>query len=541
MKKSLASLGLASLALSLAAPAQAGVSADFAGCDGLKKPKRSDDGMRGEATISAFRSRGSDVPSMVVASCNRALESGKLLKEQTLRRAHIMRARAAAKLQMGDLDGALTDLDAADAAGSAYASDFFYKRSMGVSIDLLRAIALNDSGKRDEALALAQAALETRPYALAVQRVGTMLRAGNDDTPTDPLLWRELAQIDPATRRLSAGLAATPSDLATLAANAGDAVVVMPDAPSIQALVASGGNATPLINEWMAPVNQAMRTAYALAAAGDAEAARDWVEATRSALTLPEAEDGKKPEPLVALLTDTVKGAGFVPMETLVDARIALAEGRFADAAGKLDSKRLRSSSLTDEFYAAYAAAEAPDGVEKPDLAPLAAGMERSAPKLAQLADDLLMRPESERKLIDYQKSRPNILGALVGGALSMGTSLLGGIPRTSGFKETENENGSIKVEYTGDTTSGAVVQEMTLLRAAEVAQAAGKSHFHITGRNDYQRYLTQLLYGVEQSRTLTGYKTEMTIRLLDDTEAQPQAIDAVTIIDALGPVYYGD
>ena len=122
-----------------------------------------------------------------------------------------------------------------------------------------------------------------------------------------------------------------------------------------------------------------------------------------------------------------------------------------------------------------------------------------------------------------------------------MGFGLLGGIPRTSGFEETENEDGSVKVEYTGNTTSGAVVQEMTLLRAAEVAQAAGKSHFHITGRQDFQRYLTMTQYGVEQSRTLTGYKTDMTIRLLDNADGQPHAVDAVEIIDTLGPVYYGD
>ena len=49
----------------------------------------------------------------------------------------------------------------------------------------------------------------------------------------------------------------------------------------------------------------------------------------------------------------------------------------------------------------------------------------------------------------------------------------------------------------------------MTLLRAAELAREAGKSHFHVVGRNDYQRYLTQTMNGVPMNRTLTGYKTE--------------------------------
>ena len=163
MKKSLAGLGLASLALVMAAPATAGVSDDFAGCDGLKKPKRSDDGMRGEASISSWRFGNTANPQKVIEACNRALDSGKLLEEQTLRRAHVMRARGTAKLELGDASGAIADFDAADRAGSKYEGDFFYERSMGVSIDLLRAIALNDTGNRNEALALAEAALETRP------------------------------------------------------------------------------------------------------------------------------------------------------------------------------------------------------------------------------------------------------------------------------------------------------------------------------------------------------------------------------------------
>ena len=543
MKKSLAGLGLASLALAIAAPAQAGTSDDFAGCDGLKKPKRSDDGMRGEASISSWRFGNMSNPQKTIDSCNRALESGKLRPEQTLRRAHVMRARGAAKLELGDREGALADFLAAEKAGAEYSGDFFYQRSMGVSLDLLKAIVLNDTGKREEALVLADKALATRPYALAVQRVATMLRAGNNETPAGSEIWLKLGQIDPATRGLSGNLAQSAEDLASLAASAGEPSVTMPKAPSMQAILQNGGNATALIGQYTAPVAVAMKTAYALAANGKTEAARGWVEAARAAVApdTPD-EDGKKKNlGLVFMLTDLANTSVFQPMEAMVDARIAVSEGRLADAAAALEGKKLRSAAVTDELYAAYAAAaEVSDG-EAPELPPLGEKLERKAPKLAQLADSLLMRPESERKLIDYQKSRPNILGALIGGAATMGIGLLGGIPRTSGFEQTESEDGSIKVEYTGNTTSGAVVQEMTLLRAAEIAQAAGKSHFHISGREDFQRYLTMTQYGVEQSRTLTGYKTDMTIRLLDSPDGQPHAIDAVEIIDALGPIYYGD
>lgn len=165
----------------------------------------------------------------------------------------------------------------------------------------------------------------------------------------------------------------------------------------------------------------------------------------------------------------------------------------------------------------------------------------KNRPSLARLADELLLRPESERKLIDYKKLRPNILGELIGGALSFGATLFDGIERTSGFRSEPAGDGRVKVEYTGKTTSGPVVQEMTLLRAAELTREAGHAQFVITERKDYQRYLATMQYGFEQSRVLTGYKTELTVRYLDEGADEPAAIDAVGIIDALGPVYYSE
>lgn len=546
MNATFARAGLAALALGIAVPAHAGISEDFSECDGLKKPKGSDDGMRGEATFPSYSFGGGDAPSRTLAACNRALQSGKLLPQQTLRRAHMMRARAAAKLALGDAAGALADLDAAQEAGKAYAGDFFYTRSMGVSLDLLRALALNETGERKAALALAEAAAAKRTYALEVQRVAGMLRAANGGKPDDPTIWQSLARIDPATRGMFSQLASQSGDLAKLAVSAGTPSVVMPEAPSFATIMANGGNITALLSEWSAPVSGAMTKAYALAAHGKPAAARAWVEATRAALDAAgpagnsQGKDGKQaPKDIVTLLVAMARTEQFEPLAALVDARVAIAEGRLADAAAALQGKQLRATPVTEEFYAAYAAARAAGAVGAPDLPPLGPATKRGPARLSGMANSLLIRPESQRKLIDYEKSRPNILGALVGAAVSMGTSLLGGVDRTAGFRSTPNGDGSVKVEYTGNTTSGAVVQEMTLLRAAELAREAGKAQFHVVARNDYQRYLTQTMNGVPMNRTLTGYKTELTIRLLGDGEGQADALNAVAVIDALGPVYY--
>lgn len=88
--------------LGLASAAQAGVSDDFAACDGRMKPKGSDDGMRGEAAIKPWQSWGTGKgPQAVIAACDRMLVHPNLKPAQVVRRAHMLRARAAAKLERG--------------------------------------------------------------------------------------------------------------------------------------------------------------------------------------------------------------------------------------------------------------------------------------------------------------------------------------------------------------------------------------------------------------------------------------------------------
>jgi hypothetical protein len=539
---------LLAVALALAAPAHAGLSQDFSECDGLRKPKTSDDGMRGQATFPAYRFGNQDSPHLTLAACNRVLESGKLLPEQTLRRAHIMRARAAAKLQLGDSAGALADLDAAEAAGKQYANDFSYERSMGISINLLRAVALSEKGEKAAAIALAEAAATKRPYALQLQWAATTLRSANGDNPNDPAIWRDLLRIDPSARTSYAEMAMKPDDFAAIAAKAGIPQVTLPVIEGNLMNLANTNSIVSMAAELDAPVNRAMQTAYALAANGKADAAREWVAAARNAVEpaapaadpASEKERAKKPAGLGSFLLPIIKRSSFDPMVPLVDARIAVSEARLTDAHALVKDSKLRSNATTEELYAAYAAARQKGGDAAPELPKLEPANARGPAQLTGLAKQLLIAPESRNKQIDYEKSRPNILGALVGAAFSMGTSLLGGVERTAGFRSTPNADGSIKVEYTGNTTSGPVVQEMTLLRAAELAREASKSHFQIAGRSDYQRYLTMTQYGVEMERTLVGYMTELNVRFLGAEEQDANALDAAAVIEALGPIYYG-
>lgn len=67
---------LAALVISLASPALAGDSEDFAGCDGLRKPKSKDDGMRGVASQPGYGfglSNAASQSAATIAACTRAL------------------------------------------------------------------------------------------------------------------------------------------------------------------------------------------------------------------------------------------------------------------------------------------------------------------------------------------------------------------------------------------------------------------------------------------------------------------------------------
>lgn len=545
---------LAAISICIAVSAHAGVSEDFAGCDGLMKPKRSDDGMRGEATMSAyggsaFFNQGGTIAnhSATISACDRALTNGNLRPEQTLRLAHILRARGAARLQLEDYPGAMADFDAANAAAASYAGDFFYDRSMGVSLALLRAIALSRSGQPAEALAIADDAAAKRPYSIDIQRAAALLRTENNSALGMKAVWQQVGRIDPDLRGLINRLQSVPDDLAAVASNAGSPTVELPSPVLDLTVLTNKQKFDAQAQAWNKALSEPMVKAYALVANQQEEAGLAWAQATSDAMDAADearlADAGGAEGPvgnLSEVFATIMRSSFYEPQRTLFEARLALAQGRLADAAAAFGAHDRLGGVMVDEFITAYAAARDAIGGDAPVLARPAANQRTIFPQLAALADSLLIKPESERKLIDYQKSRPDLLQALVGATFSMGASLLGGIERTAGFRSSANEDGSIKVEYTGNTTSGPVVQEMTLLRAAELAQEAGRTHFRLVERKDYQQYRALQQNGFTISRTLSGYQTHLTIRFIEEGESQDYALDAIAVIDALGPIYYG-
>ena len=98
-----------------------------------------------------------------------------------------------------------------------------------------------------------------------------------------------------------------------------------------------------------------------------------------------------------------------------------------------------------------------------------------------------------------------------------------------------------------GESSSGSVVEEMALLRAADLAREAGKGGFVIRQRRDYERTRNTTYYGMVLRSDPDGYSTEIEVDFVD-LDPLPEVyrltpwrvLKAEEIFAQLGPVYAG-
>ncbi|MBA3941007.1 MAG: hypothetical protein C0520_07335 [Sphingopyxis sp.] len=529
-------------------PAYASDTDIFASCDAMGKPGKSPTGLSSAANSARF-SDFSQAWMSVVSACDAALAHPKLLPAQTLRRAHLLRARAMAHVRGQKFEEALKDIDAAEAAARTSESDPLYARSFDVSLDLIRALILDRTGKGDEALLLARRSAAARPLATEVQRVAAHLlmthRQQDDDAKA---VIAAAGKLDPDFLYYQASFFTAVSDFRSVA-NIG-----FPDpVPSEPTSKKQDPSALVLadLNVVRAQLRSRFTRAYAKAATGDVPGARAELASTK-----------ERYDALVSALPTTVSeearkrilggdGTLIDAYEARINARIALAEGRRQDAGTLINGKNLPLDPISTDLFLAMQDKPPVPGTGAGSAAPIIALPTEPAPDdktgvVRKLMFDnmiwlAVLAPETIKTNSVYKRSRPNLLGALAGAAVTMGISLLQGVENTDGFSAKLNKDGSVRVSLTGATPAPAVVREMTLLRAAELATENKKPAFEIVERDDYARYQTTSRDGFEISRVATGYKSDVVIRFVDAGSANPRALDARKIVDALGPFYYKD
>ena len=112
------------------------------------------------------------------------------------------------------------------------------------------------------------------------------------------------------------------------------------------------------------------------------------------------------------------------------------------------------------------------------------------------------------------------------------------GFFKAAGFKSKPMKDGTgTTVTFTGDASSSFSVEEMTLLRAAELASEAGKPRLLILAKRDFARSTQFTVNGSPSGNaTPAGFMSELDVMFTDTNDER--AIAAADIVAALAPVY---
>ena len=347
-------LALPLVALLLPHTALASASDDFAACDGFTKPGGSVDGMGSQSRLPTAQEFGAPLLADMTA-CNDALVSPKLLPQQNLRRVHLLRARAGAYLRNGDLAAAFADLDRAEAAAGQLKDDPLFERSLGTSLRLLRALALDRSGQSDHAVAMVEDAANLRPWSIEIQQVLSYLllhRPGAAATGT--MLFGRHRQLDPQFDQYAARAFAAEGNFTALARLASPLSPI----PADSAAQAHGKAVGALL---LGDVDRAIVHAYAQAAIDNHEAARReldlvdaWLERGKSGTT-GDAGSATEPTAIKELLNKFIANAELSAKR--VRARLALDEHRMTDAEALVHGATFASDAISADLNLKLAAA----------------------------------------------------------------------------------------------------------------------------------------------------------------------------------------
>jgi hypothetical protein len=497
----------------------------FVQCDGYAKPKAgSGDLVKGKAltqswgfSSSGFDPRGRQPGAAGVAACRTALADPLTAQTGWIRRVTLNQALALHHLEARDPGAALVALDAAAAAAGRNSSDIFYRRSTGVSLDILRAIALMRLGRSEEGLAAVRRASAARPWSKRVQLLALgMLGIDGGHEAEELALAERLSALDPEFTETIAALylrSGRHADAwALLRKQHGKAVPAPAAGLRYDQAVAKG-----------------VVAAYAAARAGDRDGSRAVIESLRARAKAAAASYGAmkvrpgSPAEIEAMMVKPIdRWMPVIEAAELLSAGDASAAQERLIAVTNWPATALLAQ-LTGDIRSRLAP-EARKGMIAIEPAELRTKLEgdRNA-RLDRIASpelfSLLPEPEDEDQLNSFS------------GQFGLGL-------KNTGFKDKLLENGATRIEFVGSVSSPLAVEEMTLLRAARLALQAGRKAFVIEKREDFSRHRQMTVNGVPRGpQTLAGYMTRLEVRFVDDRR-EAGAIDAATVDAALAPLY---
>ncbi len=518
-------------AISGCAAASAKPPTTFVQCDGYAKPKAgSNDLVKGKALTrswsfsglsSSFNPGGRQPGAAGVAACKAALADPLAAETGWIRRVTLNQALALHHLEAREPQAALVALDSAVAAAGSNASDTFYRRSSGVSLDILRAITLMRLGRGEEGLAAVRRAAAARPWSARVQVLALgMLGIDGGHDAEEVAVAERLRALDPQYSEAVAAIylgAGRHADAWSL---------LRKQREKEQSAATSAATATAPAFRYQRNISRDLVTAYAAARAGDKEGARAIIEELRTSAKAAAAQLG-------TTNSASVEPEFMKPIDRwvpVIESAELLSAGNAAAAQEKLIAGTEWPASplivqLTTDIRSKLPPA-ARKGMVAIDPAELRAKLDgdRNA-KLDKIASpelfSLLPEPEDADQLNSFS------------GQFGLGL-------KNTGFKDKLLENGATRIEFVGSSSSPLAVEEMTLLRAARLALGRGHKGFIIEKREDFSRHRQMTYNGAPMGpRTLAGYMTRLEVRFIDNPR-EAGAVDAAAVDSALGPLYAG-
>ncbi len=439
------------------------------------------------------------------------------------RRAHLLKARAIHSVEAGDPDSALADLRSTHDVTAGHDQDVYFNRSLGLSIKLLEAAILAKRGQYDEAASLAVAASDARPYSLQVANLTVAI------LQLDPA-WS--AEKDRIFTRLLALTPTSRTNRATLRDWGGPAdgaaddwrLVLAKERATHQPIVRAGVTITRSPD----PIVLLMAALAAARAGrlGETHALLDELDGL-SAQTLPSA--GQPP----------AKGRDVEMLRSMLDMDATRFNADLALAKANVPFGRLYLTTLEGKRAEALEQfARNPQFPVRPQVGDmidrLRAG--QPAPSSSSLLQfdgaTLIERARQQQRAISIARFDVARFAALLpdldrADMMNSYSGQIGFGLKESGFKDhpTKDKLGRT-IEFAGQTTTLTAVEEMALMRAAELTIQSGAKGFLVTDRRDFQQYQVMTYGGSEVSRTAAGYKAEADVVFVDP-DAPPEALAA--------------
>ncbi len=521
-----------------------GGSGYFVRCDGYQTPSTNTDRMTvwgGLFTPKTEQPRQTPTFGVDgVGACGAALQTlDSAYKQYWMRKISVLQARAMHRLAIADGAGAAKDLDEAEALAAAHADDRLFDRSLRLGLTFVRAYALRQAGETERSRAMAIGAWESRPFARETAGA-TLVVLGPKvaDADVRRLLMAE-GQIDPrASNHLFEYEFARGRAEEALAVYGGLT-------PAIEV------NYSPTASReyaWSQQVNRALllefwlasdaRRAFALASLNRLDEARAALKVAddRIAAELvpppPLPADASAQAKMLAVVREqgdlqiqTRVQPSFAAVRDLVLARIELGEGKTA-----------RAEAVMQKPLNGFIGADLAAG--------LAAKIPSYAPRAAELKAKMAAIPP-----VSAAAEMKNLFGWLPEpeSAARVPAEATAGIWRLDGYHVSPPAPGrdDTVVTFRGLQGSPTVLEELALLRSADMALAAGKDGLLVLDYRNIRNTLTTYMYGRALRTDPTGYTSMLDVVFIDRAhppEAYKDAgwrmLDAHKVHDTLSPIY---